>query len=115
MIAASHSTGRSRALLGVALRWTAGILVLLLLAHFLPIAPLQVALAHIPPALFLLVLIGYLLAHAAGAAKWRMVVNAAGAGLNYSTAVQCYFGGLFGTLFLPSILDRKSTRLNSSH
>ncbi len=111
MNAASHSTGRSRALLGVALRWTAGILVLLLLAYFLPIAPLRVALAQIPPVLFVLVLVGYLLAHAAGAAKWRMVVNAAGAGLDYSTAVQCYFGGLFGTLFLPSILGGDVIRL----
>ena len=111
MIAAAHSTGRSRALLGVALRWTAGILVLLLLAYFLPIAPLRVALAQIPPALFVLVLVGYLLAHAAGAAKWRMVVNAAGAGLDYSIAVQCYFGGLFGTLFLPSILGGDVIRL----
>lgn len=95
----------------MALRWTAGALVLLLLAHFLPLAPLRAALAQIPASRFLLVLTGYLLAHTVGAAKWRMVVNTAGAGLDSATGVQCYFGGLFGTLFLPSILGGDVIRL----
>lgn len=111
MIPSLHSSTRSRGWLGIALRWTAGVLVLLLLAHFLPLAPLRAALAHIPATRFFLVLIGYLLAHALGAAKWRMVVNTAGAGLDPATSVQCYFGGLFGTLFLPSILGGDVIRL----
>ena len=49
--------------------------------------------------------------HFAGVAKWRMVVNAAGAELDFATSAQCYFGGLFGTLFLPSIVGGDVVRL----
>jgi hypothetical protein len=60
---------------------------------------------------FIAVLLGYLLAHGVGVAKWRMVVNAAGAELDFATSAQCYFGGLFGTLFLPSIVGGDVVRL----
>jgi len=60
---------------------------------------------------FTAILGGYLLAHCVGAAKWRMVVNAAGGRLDYRTSVQCYAGGLFGTLFLPSIIGGDAVRL----
>jgi uncharacterized protein (TIRG00374 family) len=40
-----------------------------------------------------------------------MVVNAAGAALDLATAAECYFGGLFGTLFLPSIVGGDVIRL----
>jgi glycosyltransferase 2 family protein len=60
---------------------------------------------------FVLVLGGYLLAHSLGVAKWRMVVNAAGAQLDFATSAQCYAGGLFGTLFLPSIVGGDIIRL----
>jgi uncharacterized protein (TIRG00374 family) len=46
-----------------------------------------------------------------GIAKWRMVVNAAGAQLDFRTSAQCYAGGLFGTLFLPSIIGGDVVRL----
>jgi glycosyltransferase 2 family protein len=32
------------------------------------------------------------------------MVNTAGAGLNYFQGARCYFAGLFGTLFLPSLI-----------
>jgi uncharacterized protein (TIRG00374 family) len=40
-----------------------------------------------------------------------MVVNTAGAQLDFSTSAQCYLGGLFGTLFLPSIIGGDVVRL----
>jgi glycosyltransferase 2 family protein len=52
-----------------------------------------------------------LLAHALGVLKWRMVVNAAGAELDLATSLQCYGGGLFGTLFFPSIVGGEVIRL----
>src|SRR2546422_4730517 len=52
--------------------------------------------------LWFFVLAAYLLVHAVGAVKWRLMLNADGAGLSYAQAVRCYG-------------DRKSTRLNSSH
>src|ERR1700687_627359 len=95
----------------IILRWVAALIVLGVLLHFLPLAPLRAAIARVPVSSFLAVLLGYLLAHSAGVAKWRMVVNAAGAELDFATSAQCYFGGLFGTLFLPSIVGGDAVRL----
>lgn len=93
------------------LRWSAAALILAVLFHYLPLAPLRAAFTRIPPTRFIAVLLAYLLAHLAGIAKWRMVVNTAGAQLDFATAAQCYAGGLFGTLFLPSILGGDVVRL----
>jgi len=87
------------------------LIVLGLLIHFFPFATLRSAIAKIPPARFVIVLAFYLCAHGIGVLKWRMVVNAAGAELDLRTSAQCYFGGLFGTLFLPSIIGGDVVRL----
>src|SRR5258707_11712287 len=101
----------SRGWLLIILRWAAALIVLGVLLHFLPLQPLRAAIARIPASRFLAVLLGYLLAHCIGVGKWRMVVNAAGAQLDFATSAQCYFGGLFGTLFLPSIVGGEVVRL----
>src|SRR6266481_2572531 len=101
----------SRGWLLIVLRWAAALIVLGVLLHFLPLQPLRAAIARIPASRFLAVLLGYLLAHCIGVGKWRMVVNAAGAQLDFATSAQCYFGGLFGTLFLPSIVGGDVVRL----
>lgn len=111
MISAQHSQHSPRAWLVVLLRWAAGFVVLGVLLHFLPLAPLRMAIERVPPSRFLAILAGYLLAHCLGIAKWRMVVNAAGAELDFATAARCYAGGLFGTLFLPSIIGGDVIRL----
>ncbi len=95
----------------IALRWAAALLVLGVLVHFLPLATLRTAVTKIPPARFLIILFLYLCAHCIGVLKWRMVVNAAGSALDLATSAQCYFGGLFGTLFLPSIVGGDVIRL----
>src|SRR5229473_6089925 len=95
----------------IILRWAAALIVLGLLLHFLPLQPLRAAIARIPASRFLAVLLGYLLAHCIGVGKWRMVVNTAGAQLDFATSAQCYFGGLFGTLFLHSIVGGDVVRL----
>ncbi len=108
----AHKTSRAvRGPLVILLRWAAALLVLFLLVHFLPTKPLRAALSRVPGTRFLAVLIGYLLAHAIGLGKWRMVVNSAGAELDFPTSAQCYLGGLFGTLFLPSIIGGDVVRL----
>ncbi len=111
MIGAHHSQQGSRRWLPIVLRWVAGLGVLGLLFYFLPVATVRKAIAQIPAWLFLAVLLGYLLAHMLGIVKWRMVVNAAGAELDFATSAQCYLGGLFGTLFLPSIVGGDVIRL----
>jgi uncharacterized protein (TIRG00374 family) len=95
----------------IILRWAAALVVLGVLLHFLPVTPLRAAIARVPVSAFVAVLLGYLLTHCIGVLKWRMVVNAAGAGLDFATSAQCYAGGLFGTLFLPSIVGGDVVRL----
>jgi glycosyltransferase 2 family protein len=95
----------------IALRWMAALAVIGVLLHFLPLATVRSAIARVPPQHFAAALAGYLLAHTLGVLKWRMVVNAAGAELDLATSLQCYGGGLFGTLFLPSIVGGDVIRL----
>lgn len=102
---------KSRGWLLILLRWAAALAVLGVLAHFFPLATLRAAIARVPVSIFFAALVGYLAAHGVGMAKWRMVVNAAGGQLDLATSAQCYFGGLFGTLFLPSIVGGDVVRL----
>jgi len=111
MIGAHQPQKKSRAVLVTLIRWAAALAVFAILFHFLPVAPLRTALSKVPPIRFAIVLIVYLCAHAVGIAKWRMVVNTAGSQLDFSTSAQCYLGGLFGTLFLPSIIGGDVVRL----
>jgi len=111
MIGAHQSRNESRAWFITILRWAAALAVLGVLFHFLPVAPLRAALARVPAIRFASVLVLYLCAHAVGILKWRLVVNSAGARLNLSSSAQCYLGGLFGTLFLPSIIGGDVVRL----
>jgi uncharacterized protein (TIRG00374 family) len=111
MIGAQQSRNIFLARLFVALRWLAAIIVLGILFHFLPLPLLLEAIHRVPITRFIAVLLVYLFAHLVGIAKWRMIVNAAGAKLDFHTSAQCYTGGLFATLFLPSILGGDAVRL----
>ena len=111
MIGADWPQTRFRAWSTAILRWAAALAVLAILLHFLPVASLRDALSRVPPIRFAIILILYLCAHAIGILKWRMVVNTAGSELDVSTSAQCYLGGLFGTLFLPSIIGGDVVRL----
>jgi glycosyltransferase 2 family protein len=111
MIGAHHTENRSRGRLLIALRWLAAAAVIGVLLHFLPLHLLAETIRRIPAATFLTILFAYLCAHAVGITKWRMVVNAAGAQLNFRTSARCYAGGLFATLFLPSIIGGDVVRL----
>ena len=111
MIGAHHTENRNRGRLLIALRWLAAAAVIGVLLRFLPLHLLAEAIRRVPVATFLAIVLGYLCAHTVGIAKWRMVVNAAGAQLDFRTSAQCYAGGLFGTLFLPSIIGGDVVRL----
>jgi uncharacterized membrane protein YbhN (UPF0104 family) len=111
MIGAHHTENRNRGRLLIALRWLAAAVVIGVLLRFLPLHLLAEAIRRVPVLTFLAILLGYLCAHAVGIAKWRMVMNAAGAQLDFRTSAQCYAGGLFGTLFLPSIIGGDVVRL----
>ncbi len=95
---------KSRGWRPVALRIAGSGIILAALLAVLPRERVWAAMRSVPPGLWLAVLAGYLAAHVIGVMKYRMMVNLAGAELSYAQAAQCYFGGLFGTLFLPSIV-----------
>src|SRR5260370_7294972 len=111
MIGAHHTETRTCGRLLIVLRWLAAAAVIGVLLRFLPLHLLAEAIRRVPVATFLAIVLGYLCAHTVGIAKWRMVVNAAGAQLDFRTSAQCYAGGLFATLFLPSFIARAVVRL----
>src|SRR6266480_159806 len=92
-------------------RWAAALLILGILFYLLPAAPLRNALSRVPLTRFLAVLLIYLVALTGGIAKWHTVVNSAGAQLSFAASAQCYTSGLFGALFLPSIIGGDVARL----
>ena len=93
------------------LRWVAALLILGILFYLLPVAPLRSALARVPLTRFIAVLLIYLVALTGGITKWHTVVNSAGAQLSFAASAQCYTSGLFGALFLPSIIGGDVARL----
>ena len=93
------------------LRWLAAFLIFALLFHFFPMAQLRDALSRVPLTQFLLILLIYLAALTGGATKWHVVVNSAGAQLGFAASARCYASGLFGALFLPSIIGGDVARL----
>ena len=101
----------SRSWIFLLARWAVALLILGLLFHFLPVEPLRNALARVPLSRFLAVLLIYLVALTGGITKWHTVVNSAGAQLSFAASAQCYTSGLFGALFLPSIIGGDVARL----
>lgn len=95
----------------VLLRWLAALLVLALLLKFVPFSLLRESLSHVSAARFIVVLLLYFVALTVAIAKWHMVVNAAGAALPFSASAQCFASGLFGDLFLPSVIGGDIARL----
>jgi uncharacterized membrane protein YbhN (UPF0104 family) len=75
-----------------------------LLFTALPFEDIAAAIASVPPLVWPGALAIYLSLHLVGVVKWRLLANAAGAGLSFKTAVRAYYMGLFGNTFLPSIV-----------
>src|SRR3989440_8872742 len=92
-------------------RWAAALLILGILFYLLPVTPLRNALSRVPLTRFIAVLLIYLVALTGGITKWHTVVNSAGAQLSFAASAQCYTSGLFGALFLPSIIGGDVARL----
>jgi uncharacterized protein (TIRG00374 family) len=93
------------------LQYGGSALVLYLLFRLLPGRQVWQALGLLPAQLWLLVFLGYLAAHCIGAAKYRLVLNIGGSGIGVRQAARCYFAGLFGSLFLPSLIGGDILRL----
>jgi uncharacterized membrane protein YbhN (UPF0104 family) len=100
-----------RRVLQMGLQYGGSGLVLYLLLRFLPKREIWNALRQLPLRLWILVLMGYLAAHLIGVAKYRLVLNLGGAELDVKQAARCYFAGLFGSLFLPSLIGGDILRI----
>jgi len=101
----------SRSWIFLVARWAAALLILGILFYLLPVASLRSALSRVPLTRFIAVLLIYLVALTGGITKWHLVVNSAGAQLSFAASAQCYTSGLFGALFLPSIIGGDAARL----
>jgi uncharacterized protein (TIRG00374 family) len=101
----------TRSWIFLAARWAAALLILGILLYLLPVAPLRGALSRVPISRFIAVLLIYFVAVTGGITKWHTVVNSAGAQLSFAASAQCYTSGLFGALFLPSIIGGDVARL----
>ena len=85
-------------------RIIATVIALALIAWWLPFDELVAAIKSVPAATWPFAIAAYLAAHLVGVMKWRLLVNTAGAELPGRQAVHAYYWGLFGNLFLPSIV-----------
>ena len=103
-IAPSPEKKLLRTVLQTLLHYGGSALILILLFRFLPGRKVWQTLGTLPAQLWIFVLVGYFAAHTVGVSKWRLMVNVAGAGLTFRQAARCYFAGLFGSLFLPSLI-----------
>ncbi|MGA8406763.1 MAG: lysylphosphatidylglycerol synthase transmembrane domain-containing protein [Candidatus Acidiferrales bacterium] len=109
----TNSSHRSwpRTALRTILQYGGSALILYLLFRLLPGRQVWKALGLLPARLWILVLAGYLAAHVIGAMKYHLVLNLGGAGISGRQAGRCYFAGLFGSLFLPSLIGGDILRL----
>lgn len=87
-----------------AVRLAASAVVLAVLLTVLPADEVWSAIRAMPLHLWPLGVVVYLACHLIGVAKWRVLVNAAGADLGFRPAAHAYYWGLFGNTFLPSIV-----------
>jgi len=85
--------------------------VLAVLLAFLPLDELLAALARIPGPVWAVSVPAYLTLHLLGVTKWRLMVNAADGGLSLRGTIRCYYYGLFGNTFLPSLVGGDLVRV----
>ena len=93
-----------RTVLQTLLHYGGSAIVLYLLFRFFSGRKIWSTIGTLPARLWILVLAGYLATHCVGVTKWRLMVNVAGSGMSWLQAARCYFAGLFGSLFLPSLI-----------
>jgi uncharacterized membrane protein YbhN (UPF0104 family) len=101
-MSAASSGGRRR--LRPLWRIAISVLVLGALLVLLPYGKVAAAIGSVPVQVWPLALLAHFTIHFVAAIKWRTVVGAAGATLPLVVAARCHYGGLFGNLFLPSVV-----------
>jgi uncharacterized membrane protein YbhN (UPF0104 family) len=85
-------------------RFAVSAILLLALALALPRDKLLEASRRVQFSTLFIAILMYAAIHSLGAWKWRLLVNRAGAGVSAPESMRVYYGGLFGSLFLPSVV-----------
>jgi uncharacterized membrane protein YbhN (UPF0104 family) len=88
----------------LALRIGGSAVILSALVAFVSPRDLVAAARHLTPDVMAPALCLYLLLHLLGTLKWRIMINAAGAGISWRHAARCYYAGLFANTFLISLV-----------
>src|SRR5580692_7519221 len=99
-----NSSSTSKYWRSAAPRIGGSVLILALLLRAVPFRLVWSKIQLTSPWLAAALLCSYLALHLMGTAKWRLLINLAGAELTFPEAVRCYFTGLFGNIFLPSLV-----------
>ncbi|MFN8574374.1 MAG: lysylphosphatidylglycerol synthase transmembrane domain-containing protein [Gemmatimonadaceae bacterium] len=79
-------------------------LILAMLLKVLPFSEMKEALGKVPWTVWPIAIGVYMCLHLIGVAKWRILINVAGAELSFAESARAYYWGLFGNTFLPSIV-----------
>lgn len=82
------------------LRIGVSVAILLFIFSFAPVGELLSRMKLVPPALWFATLAGFILGHAASAAKWRWMI---GGEVSYPRALRAHFAGLAANLALPGV------------
>lgn len=106
----SHLGNNPRAWRRLALRLTLSVIVLAFLLNCLPADAIWAALERIALGRWLVILIAMAALHTVAAAKWRMLVRAAGVPCEFFEAVRAHGAGLFAGLFLPGLVGTDVVR-----
>jgi uncharacterized membrane protein YbhN (UPF0104 family) len=88
----------------LAIRVVGSVVILAALVAFVSPRELAAAVGRLTPEVMVPALSVYLVLHLLGTLKWRIMINAAGAGLAWGHAVRCYYAGLFANTFLVSLV-----------
>lgn len=87
-----------------AVRIAGSAIILAALLLVLPFNDMREALRRVPLVVWPVALGVYMTLHLIGVAKWRLLINVAGADISFAQAARAYYWGLFGNTFLPSIV-----------
>jgi uncharacterized membrane protein YbhN (UPF0104 family) len=97
-----------------AVRVAAALAAVALLTFWLPTEDLLEAASSVSPWAWVASIVGFLALHVLGASKWFILMGAAGADIRFADAVRSHLAGLFGNLFLPSVIGGDALRVGTA-
>ena len=94
---------RNRNVIGLLIRIIVSVALLAGLMYLLPVRQVAAAVRQVPPALWAVAFVVFLLGHVVAALKWRLLIPSS-VEVPAGAAVRAHFGGLAANLFLPGLV-----------